>query len=617
MFSSVLLLLPALVAPAFAANDWSKPCLSGVCEYDMPATNGAASGTLKIWGASSAITDITPAAGWQIIGCSSDALAQDIRLVCTDESSGRCKHLFRNNKKGAVGKLVRLPENCGKSAFAVVTSAHRAHNQTIPASVSASLSKRGISNTTVQGLSISTNFGASGVPSAGAINFAIRAANVPGASGSLVTSAQQLRRGNSRVYDRGIFDFVKNAIAALSSLTNFNVTQSTTLPPFDIDKSFNLVNQNISCPPIDGQVKVDVDAKAHAVASIGVAASGTIIPPVISSFAVITGLNANINGTLSLTADASGSIDTGRVQLFEVGVPGLDFPGILTIGPTFEIDGQATATLDANVGLTVGIAYSINNAQLVFPPNGNGTKGTFSIDDTPLQISASPNATATGTVEAHLIPSVNLGITALGGIVQATIFLDLDASASVTLSGQGEANSSATVGRRDNELAGLVRRGQNSPRRYFWTAPTDATSNSADARDASATVYSRATSNSTATNSTSVPVSASANGTFSGCFEIDGGLDVNAGATGSFFGIFNKSTQVELFSKEFQIFKKCFASSATTVKRSIVPRRSTLLRNTRAAKRTTPEKRAFTLQCSSVDSSALQSLIDTTVSASS
>ena len=67
------------------------------------------------------------------------------------------------------------------------------------------------------------------------------------------------------------------------------MNQTTALPPFDVDKTFNLVNQNISCPPVNGQVIVDVEAKAHAVATIGVAASGTIIPPVISSFAVITG----------------------------------------------------------------------------------------------------------------------------------------------------------------------------------------------------------------------------------------------------------------------------------------------------------------------------------------
>ena len=104
----------------------------------------------------------------------------------------------------------------------------------------------------------------------------------------------------------------------------------------------------------------------------------------------------------------------------------------------------------------------------------------------------------------------------------------------------------------------MVRRGQNLPGRYFWSAtgaPSDVASKRTDEtsavarRESSDVVYPRAT-----TNSTSVPVSTSANGTFTGCFEIDGGLDVNAGATGSFFGIFSKSTEVELFSKDFKIF---------------------------------------------------------------
>lgn len=75
----------------------------------------------------------------------------------------------------------------------------------------------------------------------------------------------------------------------ISSLNDFNFDNSTTLSPLDVDKTFNLVDQSISCPPVDAGLKVDVDAKAHAVASIGVAASGTILPPEISSFAIITG----------------------------------------------------------------------------------------------------------------------------------------------------------------------------------------------------------------------------------------------------------------------------------------------------------------------------------------
>lgn len=45
------------------------------------------------------------------------------------------------------------------------------------------------------------------------------------------------------------------------------------------------------------------------------------------------------------------------------------------------------------------------------------------------------------------------------------------------------------------------------------------------------------------------------NGSFGGCIEIGAGLDVNAGADADFFGLFNPSTKVNLFSKKFQIFK--------------------------------------------------------------
>ncbi|KAF8877427.1 hypothetical protein BD779DRAFT_1557589, partial [Infundibulicybe gibba] len=81
MFSPAYLLF-VFISFAHAANDWSTPCTSGVCSYDLPASAGPSSGTVKIWGSTNAISDITPAAGWQIISCSPDAVNQDIRLVC-------------------------------------------------------------------------------------------------------------------------------------------------------------------------------------------------------------------------------------------------------------------------------------------------------------------------------------------------------------------------------------------------------------------------------------------------------------------------------------------------------------------------------------------------------
>jgi hypothetical protein len=72
------------------------------------------------WGSDNAISDITPAAGWEIIDCSPDALQQDIRLVCKDDSSANCAHLYggtTTNNNGAVGKVVRLFENVSLFGF--------------------------------------------------------------------------------------------------------------------------------------------------------------------------------------------------------------------------------------------------------------------------------------------------------------------------------------------------------------------------------------------------------------------------------------------------------------------------------------------------------------------
>ena len=55
-----------------------------------------------------------------------------------------------------------------------------------------------------------------------------------------------------------------------------------------MDKQFNMVNESISCPPVSASLKIDVDAKANAVATIGVAVNGTLVPPKIDTFALFT-----------------------------------------------------------------------------------------------------------------------------------------------------------------------------------------------------------------------------------------------------------------------------------------------------------------------------------------
>ncbi|PPR03912.1 hypothetical protein CVT24_008115, partial [Panaeolus cyanescens] len=446
--------------------------------------------------------DITPAGGWSIINCDSNALEQEIRIVCadgSDDTRAACGKLFATDTTpstdvdGAVGKIVRLPENCGKGPFALITQAWTPDDQSIPekvreklarrasagnstsasvafepasASASVALDSASVSNslkTASTSASIALESGAASASASikpAASPTPASASSSTSAPPSTSTNAPRIRalrldtnfgsgsgsggaNGNARAKRA-----LERRAGAIKNLNTFSIDKSKSLPPLNLDKSFNLVDQTVECgESVKAELKVDVDARANAVASVGVAASGTIVPPKVKDFGVVVNLNADIDGTLSLLAGVSGTADSGEIKLFQVGVPGLDIPGIITIGPSFEVNAQVKAALDLSVNANVGISYKVENAELVFPPSSGDDKqgGVFNVGDTPLKLSAAGSATATGSVEAHLIPTVNLGVSALGGIVDATVFLNLDASAKMELTASAGVDGSLTI----------------------------------------------------------------------------------------------------------------------------------------------------------------------------
>ncbi|THU98958.1 hypothetical protein K435DRAFT_795246 [Dendrothele bispora CBS 962.96] len=621
--------LIAVIVPVRSANDWSVPCLNGTCEYDLPSSSGA-SGTLQIWGSNNSISDITPAAGWEILGCSSDEMSQDIRLVCMNNST-TCDHLYEG--AGAEGKLVRLPESCGKSAFARVAKAWIPDDQSIPSNIAARVVRRDGNAPQVKALALDTDF--SSGSSSDPVGFKVMGVNVPGVdmSPSNSDASQLLKRGFLDDIFGGVVDSVSDA-------NSFNISNSTQLEPFDIDKKFNLFNQSIDCGPVTATVSADVNANAHFTAAVGLIASGTIIPPNVDQFALTSDFSAKLNGTLDLQGDLTGSFETPTLTLFEIGIPGLDFPGIFSIGPNFQINAQATAQLDVAVDMVVGLNYEIKNGHLVFPPsqdnasvsdmnatssaNMNMTSsdnstadGDFQIQDTPLQLSLSPSAQANGSVSAHLIPTLNLGVSALGDVVKANVFLNLDTSATLQLSLEGSApQANVSIGGRGltplalrapsptvvkptsipqavaaakaarAELSGRSMMGDasmassmgmdisNSTKMVSGMSQDNSSSNSNSTNNDSGTDNS-SSSNSTDNAASSNSSEADSNsGNFGGCFEILAGLDVNAGAEGNLFDIFDDSTQVTLFSKEFQLFQKCFGDQANNNQRRALSSRT-------------------------------------------
>ncbi|KAJ7247005.1 hypothetical protein C8J57DRAFT_1724658 [Mycena rebaudengoi] len=396
-----------------ARNHWSVAC-KGECSYDLPPSDKA-SASLKIVIWRVRISDITAVAGWAVLSCNSDVLAQDIRLVCHDAS---CDHLFEG--QGAVDTVIRLPEDCGSSAFARVAKITVKRNQAIPKEVAATILERkgvrkgkGLHTRTVYILSVDTDFKAVDVAKTGPISFNLEGYSYP-------VEGIDVKAPDAR------------SLKKKRNITQFNTTQSVDLPPVLISERYPLLQEDIVCPGCTASLSASLVADVSATVSLGVKVVGTVIPPEITEFAVFTGLNAKLAGTLDLTASLTGSYDSGKQSLYSVALAGVDFPGIFTLGPTFTIYGEIAAALDVSgVGLSVDLAYNIQDAKIFFPPGSQNSTGVFTPTDKIVSVSVhaiSPR----GTVSAHLIPEIALKLSAFT-FIEASASIDVNAGTKVDL----------------------------------------------------------------------------------------------------------------------------------------------------------------------------------------
>lgn len=494
MLSYGFLLLSLLACSVLADNDWDKPCLNGVCYYDLPSKiDGTGhSGTVKIWGSSSSISDITPAAGWEVLECIPDALRQRLRLVCN--GSPNCGHLLMDG--GALGKVVRLPEHCGKSPFSRVKEFRIAKDQTVPESVLSKLDRR-LGKPQVHEVELDINFNAAKKDREGVVYFSLIGTNIPDVPAEGISSA---------VVPQG---------------PSWEVGNEQVLPLFSYDNSITLIDKSLACDKYSGSLKVVADVDAAFTAVVGVTASGTMVPPRVDHFGAYATLNGEVKGAIELEATLAGQASTGRITLIEKAIGGIAFPGILEIGPIVSVD----ATVDAEVGIAAevlaGISWKLDNATLTLPPAAAPDGKPFHINDAPLKLTITPNANASGVVEAHLIPSLALKLEAFSK-VGAKVYVDLDVHAKAT--------ADVTVG-------------AHAILEPHIPYITDGTLADKPKTESAMATHSLAY-------------------TYGGCLDVDGGIDVTVGADATFFGVFEVDKKYHMYGKEFTIFNRCFGTRA-------------------------------------------------------
>lgn len=282
--------------------------------------------------------------------------------------------------------------------------------------------------------------------------------------------------------------------------------------------------------------------------------------------------------------------------------------------------------------MRVGMNYYINNAQFEFPHGGRrggevnpGDTRTFNTSLYPierktyqhspfpyllvLKLTAQPSRKAIGKVEAHLIPSLNLGISTFSGVVEAGVFVDLDASTSVTLTVESTGDEKdhilspqpselpalpagdGTENVGEGESGVITPRGLVGSRHFTRRSPSPQPFSFEDMidgmkdfagkvndgmkavgtgiKEAAGKVAEKFTGGGkpapTATTESPGPKETGKidigippppkNAIFGGCLELDAGFGINVGASANFFGLFSPSTKLSLFSKEFPLYK--------------------------------------------------------------
>nr|VWP00113.1 Cytochrome P450 monooxygenase BOT1 (EC (Botrydial biosynthesis cluster protein 1) (Calcineurin-dependent protein 5) [Ganoderma boninense] len=121
--------------------------------------------------------------------------------------------------------------------------------------------------------------------------------------------------------------------------------------------------------------------------------------------------------TISTHGIFQGSLSTGDITLFSIGLPVLDFGSIFKICPTFNIYAEADASIEADLEMDVALRYTASGGQLVYPSSqSQRSGGTYSPGDssTNVQLSAGPSVAADAQLSAHLEPSIEFGLSLAG-----------------------------------------------------------------------------------------------------------------------------------------------------------------------------------------------------------
>ncbi|KAK0569581.1 hypothetical protein OC861_000761 [Tilletia horrida] len=411
-----------------------------------------------------AVSRMDARSDWVITGCHpSSEEPQQVLAYCqkgmNDTDSG-CSHVMTGGTKHTI---IRLPKGCARGNWARVDLLEAHPDQNI---LPNSHSKRLPPGEKVYRLHFDYNFAV--IPEDnGPVYMRVDASNIIGYWDEVVdasvskrhvarsrpsncTTEEQKRSLHDsalcgRSHERRWWGAFKDWISRVAnSIGSVAISSSK---HYSFSQVFTIFHQEESCTINDVQVgsSLDISATLNANADLqyGLYIQATVVPPAIQSAYVDFNIAASGAATLTVTAEAAAHYSTGSLELIRVPFPGLSYPGLVTVGPSIAVYGELDGdiSMQGTFSVTQGVEFPASRLKYGWSgatDDSSGVVGTVTPHSDGPSITGlvtRGNVAFSGTLTAHVKPSVELGIRVLGGsVMDAHVFGRVDLAAQAALS---------------------------------------------------------------------------------------------------------------------------------------------------------------------------------------
>ncbi|KZV96693.1 hypothetical protein EXIGLDRAFT_407819 [Exidia glandulosa HHB12029] len=329
-----------------------------------------------------------------------------------------------------------MPKSCGRGPYARVAALAPHVNQSILLAHD-DHQKRKLADELVYELHFDYNFLA--IPEEnGPIYMRADVTDMPGYWDSVVDSPPERRewlrqRGLQRRWWGVFTDWIKklNTVDKDTSVSR----------NFHWRDKWNIFHAEKSCPgppAYEASLDITLKGKAKFNSRYGFYLQATIVPPNVKAAYLYIKADASASATLTVDGMAKVSYDSSTVQFAKFGFPGLYYPGLLTIGPSLEINGFITGELSVQGTLNTHIDYNFPSLDFALGKTSNDIGPSIQPGGKSqgFDMGAGYNVDMGGDIAIHIVPQVQFGVQILGGqLLDAEAFVRADLFAGLGING--------------------------------------------------------------------------------------------------------------------------------------------------------------------------------------